>query len=191
MTTKLFVAYLDDSHQIIVGKSNPMNEIFDVLIFASHCIEKVVIPPSIKHISSYAFSYCRFLKTIEFSNESKLLSIGKNAFTNSSVQSISFPSSLNKIGKRLFSYCASLKSIEFNENSNIKVLEDFIFYGSTIKYLTIPSSVIELKEDCLYNVSKLKKVSISPLNKNFSYLDKDKKMIAGKSIINNDDYDVL
>lgn len=49
--------YLDESHQIIIGKSDKCNEIFDTIIFASR---------DIKYIKPNSFQYCKTLETLNF-----------------------------------------------------------------------------------------------------------------------------
>ena len=53
-------SYYDD--KFIVGKSDPKNDIFDVLIFARKDIKSAVIPSFICNIVPSAFEGCRFLK---------------------------------------------------------------------------------------------------------------------------------
>lgn len=47
--------YLDEKHEIILGKSNKSKEDFDVIVFASRNIQEAIIPSYIKRINSYAF----------------------------------------------------------------------------------------------------------------------------------------
>lgn len=91
--------YLDENHQIIIGKSEPQSDIFDVIIFASRNIEKVFIPSSIKYIDSYAFSYCSKLKTIEFSKSSQVKSLGEYCFSYCFLTNILIPDSIEELKK--------------------------------------------------------------------------------------------
>ena len=106
--------YLDESHQIIVGKSDKSKGKFDVLIFASRTIEKVEIPPYIKRIESYAFQSCTKLFKIEIPENSELQSIGKSAFEHSKIEDIYLPASLSDLDEGLVS-----RSSVFENSKNI------------------------------------------------------------------------
>lgn len=186
-----YFSYLDDDHNIIVGKSSKSNENFDTIIFASHEIEKAFIPATIKYINSFSFSYCRNLKTIEFERGSQLVSIGKYAFSSSSLEHITFPKSIEKVKKCAFLYCASLKSIHFEEKSNLNFLDSFLICGSSCEHFEIPSKLAEIKNDCFANATDLNEVCLSSENKNFAYLNDEQKIIISKSNLKNDIFDTL
>ena len=67
-------------------------------------LKKITIPASVKSIRSGAFSGCTALQTVTFAKDSKLYSIGKNAFLNcKSLKSMKITStSFEKIGKAAF-----------------------------------------------------------------------------------------
>ena len=72
-------------NSLILRKSNPEKENFDILVFGFRNIEKVVIPSFIEVIEPCAFSSCTQLRQVEFYEDSKLRIIGKNAFYDSSI----------------------------------------------------------------------------------------------------------
>ena len=95
----------------IIGKS----------AFSYTLIESICIPSHVSHIKKYAFSYCKNLKTVEFSMNSELDSIDDYAFSNTLIESISIPQSVSFIGQYVFySEKSTLKTVEFIENSNLK-----------------------------------------------------------------------
>lgn len=126
---------------MIIGKSSKETSNFDCFVFCFKNIKNITIPDSIKYISAWsfsgssiksitipsevtyigesAFSNCYQLQHIDFSNESKLQTIGADAFFRSAIKSIAIPSEVTFIGDRAFYYCWQLKIIELNEKFNI------------------------------------------------------------------------
>lgn len=74
---KLFLCYED---KMIFGKSDKNSEVYDVLLFVFRNVTTVKVPSFITRIGSYAFSGCQNLRTIEFDENSNLVSIRKGAF---------------------------------------------------------------------------------------------------------------
>lgn len=72
--------YLDEGRKIIVGKSDKQQEKFDVVLFACRDIEDVTIPSYIKRLNSFSFQCCKKLKSISFSENSQLRTVGKSSF---------------------------------------------------------------------------------------------------------------
>lgn len=77
---------MDDDNKIIVGKSDPRSNVFDTIIFANRDIERAIIPKHIKYITKCSFEHCKRLKTIEFSKDSELISIGFYAFSSTAIK---------------------------------------------------------------------------------------------------------
>ncbi|KAK8883602.1 hypothetical protein M9Y10_042696 [Tritrichomonas musculus] len=197
--------YLDDEHQIIIGKSDTKSDMFDTIMFASRNIQRATIPKNIKHIKGYAFDNCEQLKSLEIQKDSDLEKIGKFAFSKSSLKSIIIPKSVSKISRGLFFSCDFLSNVSFEEgsklqslgsdlffsckrlnevdipeNSSLRVIENDIFDFSSVKTLFIPKN-LEIIENGLSRFSKIKKIIISPLNPNFGYLDEKHQVVVGKS----------
>ena len=57
--------FYDKEKKILIGKSDTKSDIFDLLVFACRDIKDVVIPSTIKHICSFAFSDCT-IKLFEY-----------------------------------------------------------------------------------------------------------------------------
>lgn len=81
---KMF-SYADEKHKIIIGKTNKNNIFFDNLVFSCRDIQYIIIPFYIEHICSSSFYECKKLTKMEFPNNSKLKSIGSNAFACSNI----------------------------------------------------------------------------------------------------------
>ncbi|KAK8844354.1 hypothetical protein M9Y10_024568 [Tritrichomonas musculus] len=198
--------------QLIIRKSDEKSDKFDYLIFACKKIKTVTIPPNVKIIgpSSFAnssiesvtipkdvtqicesaFAFCRKLKSIQFSPDSKLEIIGKDSFTSTEISNIVIPSQVTEMGKNAFSFCGKLRKVEFSSLSKIQSIEKGAFFMSSIESLTIPSSIIEFKKGWCQKTPKLKKVTIIE-NKTRNVISIDDKLIVGKSSIQSDEYDVL
>lgn len=237
-TKNNFFSYLPTNKKMIVGKSEPENENYDVLIFACRDINEAIIPPSIKFINSFAFngcnqlfeihftedsklisidkcafsdsslrciaipshvkqigegsfSECKYLHTINFPNDSKLTSIGSYAFFHSLVREISIPKQVTKIGDYSFFRCNELHSATFSEDSEIISIDEYAFSRTRIEKIYLPSKVEKLKEGwCGYSL-KLNQIDISSKNKNFFYLDQNKKVIVEKSDSKSEFYDII
>lgn len=64
-------------HEIMVGKSDKNDDVFDTIYFTNRTIRNATIPKSIK---DYAFSHCHNLSYFELEQGSKLFSIGNMIF---------------------------------------------------------------------------------------------------------------
>ena len=164
------------NESMIVGKSDPKKDEFDVLVLASSNIENAIIPSSIKYISSYAFFNCQSLRKVEFQNDLNLISIGKYSFYDCSIEDISIPRSCKIIQKNAFRSCRNLKSIIFHEDSQLT---------------SITKNIEKLEQGWCDCTDHLFNVLISENNKNFSYLNDEKKVIVGKSDPSNSIFDVI
>ena len=71
---KHFIYY---NNEILLGKTEPNVEKFDILLYCKYDIEKVVIPSYVKYIGCYSFLLCYKLKTVDFEKDSELIYIGK------------------------------------------------------------------------------------------------------------------
>lgn len=155
--------YYQEIDELIIGKSDKTKENFDVLIFVSRNIERILFPPNINRVSSYSFSYTQ-------------------------IERIIFPASITEIGEYAFYNCYKLSHVEFEKNSNLRTIESNAFCLSSIESLILPASLSELKKDWCNNVKKLKKITVDSNNKFFKNID---KLLVGKSDKTKEDFDVL
>ncbi|KAK8892608.1 hypothetical protein M9Y10_029847 [Tritrichomonas musculus] len=147
-------------NKMIVGKSNPKSDVFDVLEFACRDIKEAKIPSDIKYISSYCFENCKKLEIIEFPQNSQLIKIGKNGFANSSISHISIPKHCKYIYENCFKFASQLKNIEFHINSEIECISYKSFASSNISSITIPSKVFLTRPDAFFECFNLNSVSV-------------------------------
>lgn len=151
-------SFADEEHKILIGKSAKNCEVYDVLVFACRDIEYAIIPRYIKHIDSFAFYECKHLKSVEFERNSQLISIGKRAFSHSSIESIYLPETLKTIGKSAFLYCENLQEVEFPKNSELSLIDKKAFANSSITNILVPSKTKAIKNDAFAWCSTLEKV---------------------------------
>lgn len=143
---------------MIVGKSDPNKEEFNVLINAISSIKEAVIPSTIEYISSFSFFNCNLLEKVEFQPDSKLKFIGKEAFYMTSFQEISIPKSCQLIEKHAFDSCENLKTIKFSPDSKLHSIPSKLMSDSNIECFTIAKNIQTLEPSwccltqCLNNV---------------------------------------
>lgn len=101
--------FFNFNNQMILAKSNPNGDEFDMVLYSNRNNVQVEIPSFIKCICSYAFSQCKKLRTVSFKHDSKLRSIGQNAFDESLIEEIQIPSSTYKIARNAFLCCLYLQ----------------------------------------------------------------------------------
>lgn len=161
-------------------KSDTNSNNYDTIVFANRNIKRANIPKTIKHIDSCAFENCEKLKSIEFSEDSELLTIGSNAFSNTSIKSLFIPANVKELKDGWNNKTLKLKSVTISpHNKHIKFLDDEhqiiatksdintenfdkIIYGQKdIKSVKIPNSSKHIASYPFYNCFLLEKVDIS------------------------------
>lgn len=86
--------------------------------FSDSSIESVMMPNSIIEIEANAFSNCKYLKKITFSDNIK--TIGEFAFSNcESLEKIIFPNGLKSIGNFVFWHCKNLEEIYYPDSVEV------------------------------------------------------------------------
>ena len=134
-------------NEFILGKSNPKNEQFDVLLFANRNITEAIIPSFIKQIGCNAFSSCFHMNSVKFEDNSELEYIDDFAFTDSySLKEISIPLHVKRIGDYSFFYCKKLVNVEFDLNSKLESIGKSSFQQTFIKSIVIPPKVTRIGE---------------------------------------------
>lgn len=161
--------------RIIVGKTDPKSEDWDVLLFAPRNIKYIKISSFFKRIDSYAFDRCSSLQKVEFSNDSKLTSIGEYAFAYSSFENILIPENVTNIDDNAFFYCKNLSKVIFPIKSKIKEIGRFTFAHCSFKSLFIPSSIKNIG-DCAF--SYCNNLQIIEVEQDFELIQLDKKIFG-------------
>lgn len=132
----LFQSYED---KFILGKSSPVIDIFDVLVFAVQNIKFEYIFPLIKIIAISCFNGCNDLQKIEIPFDSNLKIIDRNAFDYSGLEEIQIPSSLTTINKFAFYSCNLLKKVVIRFDSELQSIDESAFSYSNISSFFVSS----------------------------------------------------
>lgn len=123
--------YLDSNHKLIGGKSTPELDYFDTLVFACRDITEASIPSNIRYIGPYSFHQCSKLKTVQINNDSQLISIGKYAFSESSITSIFIPPLVEKLDECCF-LKSNIKTVLISPaNGHFALIDQKIIIGKT------------------------------------------------------------
>ena len=122
---------------MFIGKCKIEESNYDCLVFCVRDIQEIKIPNFIKHICSYSFEYCEQLRIVEFSNNSKLQTIDRGAFSESKIKSIQIPSSVTSIGEKVFYHCNNLCIIEI-DNAEMIFLYQTAFEDCQNALIMIP-----------------------------------------------------
>ena len=106
-------------------------------------LTSINIPKSVTSIGSTAFQTATNLASITFDPESKLTTIGPDAFVDTAIQTIAIPTSLTSIGYAAFAGARFLTSVTIP--NSVTSIGDRAFDGaSSLKAITIPKSVISI-----------------------------------------------
>lgn len=141
------------------------------VIDCQHADGDVFIPKFISHkncnylitsINDKLFNSNHSIKSISFSEESEVQSIGSYAFAYSSLEKIIIPSKVKKIGELAFYCCLNLKTVIFQENSELQILDESLFSCSTIEDIIIPSSVTKICSKAFDYCTYLKSLQFQP-----------------------------
>lgn len=105
-------------------------------------------------IEDGSFYYCLNLRYIDFEQNSKLKSIGKEAFSQSSIESFLMPPNVVQIDETAFFKCKYLQIIEIDENSKLECIDQMWFVRNKYAIVMIPEKLndhIQVKRTKLFN----------------------------------------
>lgn len=83
-------------------------------------------------------------------NQLPVISIGPNAFANSSIESVTIPSSVTEILLGAFYRCCNLTTINFASDSNLQTIEEKAFFYTGLKSISIPQGVTTIGKEAFY-----------------------------------------
>ena len=128
--------------------------------FAGSSVISVIMPNTVKYISSGAFDSCKKLKDIQMS--SSLITIGLSAFSNCiSLSNIDFSSTaLKGIDVLAFQGCTNLKGVTF-PNTLVEIREKAFYECSALLEIDLPQSLTKIAGGAFAYCTSLKRVSIS------------------------------
>ena len=146
--------------KMIIGKSTLESQSFDVLVFCIRNVKEITIPEFVKFIGSYALDSTKDLQKVEIPTNSKLLIIGQNAFSYSSICSFSLFPNVTEIGECAFICCRKLVNIEIPSNSQLKKIGKDAFSYTSIKNFTFSSHIEQVDDLALSHCYQLQIVEI-------------------------------
>lgn len=148
--------FLNFQNQFVLKKLNEKSDNYNEIIFARRDIERAVIPSNIEQISSFSFFECKNLQAVEFSENSILTKIERDAFSTSSITTIRIPPHVREIGQGVFTFCTKLKYIEFSDDSELESIGKEAFFETAIQKVSIPKKVKKIGENAFQYCSELK-----------------------------------
>ncbi|KAK8846463.1 hypothetical protein M9Y10_020485 [Tritrichomonas musculus] len=173
---------------LILGKSTPESDEFDVLVFARRKIKRAIIPSCVKQIASYAFMECYDLNYIEIPKNSQLQIIDELSFYDTKIEELFIPSSLIELKD---GWCQSTQSlIKFTVDPNNKhfisyendfilgkssqnsdVFDVLVFARRNIETVVIPSFIKRIAQYAFQYCKKIKHIEI-PIESKLEIIDK-------------------
>ena len=106
--------------------------------FSESRLKEIVLPSTLKKISSFAFSDCRYLKRVTLPNG--IEGLGFFAFADTGIEDINFPDSLIKIDDAVFRNTPFFKKIK-NERFVILANRFLYLYNGYDDVVTVPDGV--------------------------------------------------
>ena len=123
-------------------------------------VKGIEFPSNLEVIQNNAFYSCDSLFQIIFANDSKLTTIGKNAFFGcQELTEIQIPSTVTSIGDYAFFSCENLQRVNFEKDSQLKVLKKYLFaFCKKLNTIVIPKSITEIETSVFYSCTGLNDV---------------------------------
>ncbi len=137
--TSLATVYWNATNCTRAGSGGSSSTIFT----GCTALTTVHIGENVESIPAYAFEYYTGLASVDFGDNSSLVSIGECAFAYcTSLESVTIPESVTSIGGSAFYHCTSLRSVDFGDNSSLTSIGGSAFSDCTsLASITIPESV--------------------------------------------------
>ena len=154
------LTYVSQDKKLIAQRSDQIKNGYDTLVFSSRDVERAVIPPHIRHISPYSFEKCMLLKSIEFSEDSELNSIGDFAFEYATIEKVSIPKKVKCIGKFAFFNCSKLADVELQMDSDLISVGESAFSNTIIEKVSIPKNIKEVGTNSFNSCVRLNAVEV-------------------------------
>ena len=131
-----------------------------------YSLRSIEFPPAIHTIADEAFTNCRKLSTVHFSEG--LIQIGNDAFLNCyALEHVRLPSTVRRLGTQAFYFCMRLRTVKLNEGLETISYNCFNSCNSLIS-INIPSTVVEMGARACGQCPLLRNVIISPDNEALS-----------------------
>lgn len=167
---------------LLLGKSDPNNDTFDIIYYSNEDIKEVIIPPQIRIIYNFAFCFREKLKSVICTEDSHLEKLYFSCFGSSAIERLVLPSSIKNIDFGSFSHAYSIKELKIPPNPDYffvdnKFLVDrkekmIIFSYRNIEEVTIPSYIKKIGYGSFSRCYKLKSLSFES-NASLEIIDRE------------------
>lgn len=127
--------------------------------FSRTSLKSLKLPKSVQTLSTFAFSNCAFLETVELSDSLKILEHGsfKECIM---LKKIVIPNNVSEIGYNAFLNCTSLESVELGRD--VKTIRSEAFMNcSSIKSIILPNGLETLGSSAFLGCSSLSTICLS------------------------------
>ena len=113
------------------------------LVFIADDFEgDVIIPNTVTSIGNDAFRGHEGIKAVTFEDGGTAdLTIGKEAFRESSITSVELPARLSSLGTGVFRMCESLVTVTFEDKYDYATIPQYTFYNTAITPIALPAAV--------------------------------------------------
>jgi hypothetical protein len=120
------------------------------------------INSKLETIGENAFEFCSQLKYISLERAIKLKTIGDKAFaTCRELKSIIIPKNVENVGKHAFDQCENLESATFDRDSAIKTISQGIFFRcDSLKKVVLPQQLEKIDTSAFYSCESLESIEI-------------------------------
>ena len=155
--------------------------------FANSNIETITLPDSVTLIEEYAFANCSNLKSVTFTNNASLKTIGAHAFDgNINLVSFDLPNNIESIEQYAFYRCVNLTNIDLNRQSltkispysfaacnslvnvalsdNVTEIGEYAFFKCNVKEITLPNNLLTIGAYAFANNGKADNNLVDPAN---------------------------
>lgn len=164
---------------IIFGENSRVNAINGSTFNNCWKLTSFHVPDSVTQISSNAFLQSG-IKTVTFGENSRLTTIGDNAFASMSIKSIKIPDSVTTIEKNAFTNCVDLRSVTLGAGLTAEGLGANIFTASVVEIINNSKLNLTAGSDDYNGIAKNAKLIV---NDGVSKIKTDKEgctyLIAG------------
>lgn len=145
------------------------------LAFQNSKIENIPMPDTIKYIENSAFREAKSLKTLSFSDNSLLETIGSNAFADCfSLESFKIGKNLKEIEKYAFSNCQSLKVIDLSLTDKLTTLESSTFDDcDCLEKIILPKSLKLIKSSVFPSCEPLNEIYYTGTKEEWRQIEKE------------------
>ncbi len=126
---------------------------------AASPVKAYTIPASVREIYPNAFNGCSTLEEVYFGENSALMAIGQNSFSDSAIRKIIMPQNIKFIGEAAFDNCYNLEHVLLPEG--VTEIKEGAFRRSGITAIKIPGSVTTIGNGAFLGCEKLENIAFS------------------------------